>query len=372
MTTYSGLSLSADQSLAIDTIVSRYNAGASEFVLAGLAGTGKTTIIREIVARFSNLRVSVAAPTGKAAQILSSKLGGRRAETIHSLLYRPVGEFEDEETGEKELAFQERPHREFRSNFLIIDEASMVGKKMYNEISQRPCFRLWVGDHGQLAPVKSEDPGIMSRPDFVLEKIHRQSEDSPILDLAYHVRNGGDIATEFRGVTRLRALNCTGIAQEFLARNIDVLITADNFARMAFNTAVRNVRGFGGSVLEVGDRVVCLMNNREFGVFNGELFDVVAINYQRPLYLSCTVRNELGQEIDVRMLRSQFQSQSTLSDEASPAMCLFGYGYALTCHKAQGSQWGHVGVLDLNVCDPRRWYYTAVTRASERLTVFLV
>ena len=172
-----GIVFTADQQAAIEAIDEWASDPESrEFTLGGLAGTGKTTMLAEIL---KTLPCRVAAPTGKAAQNLRRK--GIPAGTVHGLIYKYIGEDENEKP-----VFDDKGDAHA---FVAIDEASMVNAEMANDL-RRHCGRiLWVGDHGQLPPV-GDDPGIMSDPDARLETICRQTDGSDIIRFAHHLRTG--------------------------------------------------------------------------------------------------------------------------------------------------------------------------------------
>jgi len=169
------IDLSPDQARALEEIERWRTSSTKRLTLGGYAGTGKTTLIRELINQHD---ASVCAFTGKAAFVLQSK--GVEATTMHRLLYRPVrvgGEV-------RFVKVQDLP-----TELVIVDEASMVDKVLMRDLESFPVKVLYVGDHGQLEPV-GDDPGLMRDPDIRLEQIHRQASGSPIIQFAHHVREG--------------------------------------------------------------------------------------------------------------------------------------------------------------------------------------
>lgn len=178
--------LSIDQREAVEKIAHWFTNEPEKqyFALAGYAGTGKTTVISRMIAdlgRESGVDVTIGAPTGKAAFRLRQK--GVNAETIHALAYRFRGKDKD---GNLEFAYRGMGKNEQR--LIVIDEASMVDKRIFDDLLSGGYRILFVGDHGQLPPV-GEDPGIMRNPDFTLSVIHRQ-DDEGLLDFAHALREG--------------------------------------------------------------------------------------------------------------------------------------------------------------------------------------
>ena len=163
------------------------------FRLFGYAGTGKTTLARHLAEDVDG-DVLFAAFTGKAAQVLRSR-GASKASTIHSLIYRPKGEdvVEDEETGKKEVLPTFSLNRQSplsKADLIIIDECSMVDEELGRDLLSFGTPVLVLGDPGQLPPVSGGGFFTEHEPDILLEEIHRQARDNPIIELARQVREG--------------------------------------------------------------------------------------------------------------------------------------------------------------------------------------
>jgi len=165
------------------------------FSIIGPAGSGKTTLMRAIAAEAANRRwdVVLAAPTHKAAKQLSLSCE-KDAKTVHKVL--GISMQENDFTGELEV--KSKGINELTTNtFLIIDEGSMFGEKLYEftkeDIEMKNVKILFVGDIAQLNPVNEEpsivvDPKTCPWPLFALTKIHRQAADNPIIALATKIR----------------------------------------------------------------------------------------------------------------------------------------------------------------------------------------
>lgn len=375
--------LSDEQSAALDAVLSWFGSGAASFdapflTLGGYAGTGKTTLIGELLPRISAPRVEVCAFTGKAAYVLRTK-GISRARTIHSLIYaprlvckgceQPLEEQEDVCTrlptckrAGTHTVFARVPVLEL--DLIIVDEASMVSSQVHDDLMSFGIPVLYVGDHGQLEPI-GPNPRLMVEPKLRLETIHRQAEDSEILKFAHHVRmhrrpqTMGPLA---------RVITSPTVPKD--AAEYDVVIVGKNSTRVAVNAMVRRQLKFKGELPEVGEKIVCLRNSREHGVFNGMCATVRAIRCDDTVDVPQLdiVDDEGRVYTELPFEPSQFGAE-TLLDKVRRNKLLFDFGYALTCHKAQGSEWNRVLVVERIHPDTSaaRWRYTAATRAKEEL-----
>lgn len=340
--------------------------------LAGLAGTGKTTVSQYVYEQWvrDGLRVIVMAPTGKAAHVLRTK--GVPATTIHRVIYHYRGKFIDE-NDEEQLLFMDNGKMGMADRF-IVDEASMVTARQKEDIENRGIPTLWVGDPGQLPPVKSKPTGLFTRPTHVLREIHRQAAGNPVIRWAHALRSGVSLSDTFEGITHI---DCAGggptfVASKMLDRKIDRLIVKTNLQRVKLNDAYRllvNRRG----VLAVGDEIICCLNNRHLDVVNGEIFTVLEVRRSHTEWTEALIRSlDMGRTLIARIWNDQFGRDKRTEDEVGQQYMLADYAYAITCHKFQGSSAPHIGIAAKGYCgdDDRRWNYTAATRAEDRVTVF--
>jgi exodeoxyribonuclease-5 len=326
-------------------------AGEKEQTLGGYAGTGKTTIIKYLAKMLPEFGVS--AYTGKAANVLRKK--GVEATTIHSRIYKPVFE-------KGEVEFDLVPSLDV--NGLIIDEASMVPRDIYEDLKYFGIPLIFVGDHGQLEPIGT-DFNLMGNPMYKLEEIHRNAGD--IARFAQHLRLGfasRSFQPQDGSVQMIHQENVQHLIQ------MDQIICAYNSTRVAMNNSVRQAMGYKG-LLNIGERVMCLRNNREAKLFNG-MQGVVKALYE-------TKRKAKRMDFDfdgtpyenIRYDPKQF-GQSNYKFKGRPgkgAVNPFDYAYCITCHKAQGDEWGKMMVLEQknSKWDHRRWSYTAASRARDLL-----
>lgn len=384
--------LSTDQAEALRQIGAWYRSKSTPYLtLGGYAGTGKTTLVAYLRQALHQLdpeaRVAFCAYTGKAARVLQERLKDqkvpRRADTvstIHSLIYSS----NEESSISPTWVLKEKLER----NLIIVDEASMVDEVIWKDLLSFGIPILAVGDHGQLPPVGSSF-NLMKEPQLRLERIWRQAEDSAIIDVATMARQTGVLPVGRFGedVRKLdRAEAETGqLVQEILESwKPELLVLCGyNATRSKINQAIRQYRDYESLDPQIGDRVVCLRNNRTKKIYNGMLGQIKAIGPadNDPLKKFYDVEIELeGEDYPYAgvVLREQFGAAETIKEAPKLAsgerVDLWDYGYALTVHKAQGSQAESVLVFEERFAkssedDWRRWLYTAVTRASQSLTI---
>jgi exodeoxyribonuclease-5 len=340
-----------------------------EFKLAGLAGTGKTTLVRVIADYLAErgITAQVLAYTGKAVHVLHKK-GLTDARTIHSFLYRPIVDARHRIVG-----WEMKPPDDIDiacADVLIVDEASMISRAIYDDLMGLEKSVLWVGDHGQLEPV-GDDIYLMANPDVRLENIHRQAANSRILVLAHDFRNGAPAyhADEDDDLY-MAPMNHDVMRSGQLLTSADQIIVGTNNTRNLLNARVRAYLGYAGAP-QPGERVICLKNDAKRGLFNGMTLTIADIISCHNGAIAANLAADDGTVYrDVSMASGQFFFPKGLN-EANPRSALpFDYAYAITCHKAQGSEWDRVVVVEDSHLpfNMPRWRYTAATRAAAHLT----
>lgn len=360
-----GIILTPEQSQAVDLIVKWMTDPLNnQFKLGGYAGTGKTTIIKTIRAALqSKYNIIVCAFTGKACNVLQRK--GINAQTLHSLMYN----CEEEKPGE--FIFTKKPI--IFGDLFIVDEASMLSTELFRDLMSFDKKYLFVGDPGQLEPV-GDNPNLMAKPDFTLSKIHRQAENSPIIQLATSIRMGG--ALEPKIVPNLTIRRKSMNSEEALSCN--QIICAKNKTRESLNTAMRLAKKFQPNTIVEGEKLICLRNNLNFGVFNGMILYVTKIHGIKKSkrtfteVLDCDMEDESGSKFShIPMWRKPFIHELKKEDYPPKDTVYCTYGYVITCHKSQGSEWDKIMVWDEwmhpSIWDMKRWRYTAITRAAKEL-----
>jgi exodeoxyribonuclease-5 len=348
------------------------------FRLFGYAGTGKTTLAR-FFAEHVDGDVQFAAFTGKAAQVMRSR-GAVNARTIHSLIYRPKGEEEvaDEATGKTTMTPTFSLNRQSpvgRAKLIIVDECSMVDEELGRDLMSFGTPILVLGDPGQLPPISGAGFFTEAEPDFLLTDIHRQARDNPIIRLALDVREGREFMRGDYGAAKV--IGRDEVNQD-LVLEADQVLVGINRTRRRYNQRLRELKGFAALYPQAGDKLVCLRNDPAKGLLNGSLWTVMSSAKEtvKPginLLVSPEEDDPERGVAKIKLLKAAFEDpDADIPWATKKRYDDFDFGYALTVHKAQGSQWNNVVLFDESFAfkDMRqRWLYTAVTRAAETLTV---
>lgn len=386
------MDISNDKKLALKSILGWYSKeiGHKQFVtLGGYAGTGKTTLIailrKLLFKQDPKLKVAFAAFTGKATRVLKNYLKenevlykGDSVGTIHSLIYSVIENEHHEIIGWKRK-------EELKTDLIIIDEASMVDQKIWHDLLSYDVPILAVGDHGQLPPVNGQF-NLMENPEIKLEEIHRQVADNPIIKLSIEARKYGriKIGNYGKGVHKLAKDDSESqeIIENYLQQyNQETLILCGyNNTRIKLNNYLRNILGYDSPLPMAGDRVICLRNKQQKAIFNGMLGTLQRITNKDDNFYDVKILFDDEEQIfEGLAVKKQFGSNTALNfTRESRALTLqaelFDFAYALTVHKAQGSQASRVILFEerfkqMSDLDWRRWLYTAVTRAEEELII---
>jgi len=348
------------------------------FRLFGYAGTGKTTLAKYFADNVDG-EVLFAAFTGKAAQVLRAR-GAKNARTIHSLIYRPKGEEEvsDEETGKTTVSPLFSINRQSplaQAALIIIDECSMVDEALGKDLMSFGTPILVLGDPGQLPPISGGGFFTEQEPDILLTEIHRQARDNPIIDLAMQVREGREIMHGDYGTAQVIGKN---EVDRDMVLEADQVLVGTNRTRRRYNQRLRELKGFTQAFPQAGDKLVCLRNDPSKALLNGSLWQVMTSSKEtvKP-GINLLVRPE-DDDMDrgsakIKLLKSVFDDPDLeVPWQTKKRYDDFDYGYALTVHKAQGSQWNSVVLFDESYAfreTRERWLYTAITRAAERLVI---
>lgn len=411
--------LTDDQERAKNLIVEWFvNTDDQTFVLSGYAGTGKTFLIDYIVKTQLKLKIGTEAvfvsPTGKAAANLVKK--GTLAGTVHGLIYiRDEENFDVDEDGEivesDELIFVKREKIDEHIKLIIIDESSMINEEILRDLLSYGVKCLFCGDGAQLPPVNGSCP-LLGHPHFMMQEIVRQAADNPIIQVATMARQGKNIPYGNYGdkVCVIRKSSLSAVDRKRLFLKADQIICGRNSTRNFINDEMRRYKGIPESELlpVEGEKVICTLNDwektldkdKKFHLVNGiigtahdvkESIDGLAtmefqadfLDYgvkvpfdtgiftqgryhhgygQRAVFL---VNGMVAHEYDHGVLR-RFKA---VSEEP---ICRFEFAYAVTCHKAQGSEFDFVIVFDESRVfgeEGARWLYTAITRAKEKLLI---
>lgn len=390
------MELTPKQEEGLNTVLTRYHNHDKYAVISGYAGTGKTTLVHFIISALDvdESKVAYATYTGKAAEVLRKK-GNKNAMTLHRLLYdsipRPGG------------GFFRKPKFSLDYTIVVVDECSMVPKTMIDMLLRHKVFVLFLGDPGQLPMIdKNEAHDLLDHPHVFLDQIMRQAAESEIIQLTMKIRNGEDIP--YMKGNEVMVIPKADIRTGHLTW-ADSIICATNATRHAYNHQMRQLLGFTGE-LQAGEKVICKRNywddcnedgdalvNGTIGIVKNPFESFVRI----PLYIksnkhdlpviTCEVIPDGGSEFQDVNIDKDFLIKETpcvdwrVSYQVGRLKNKLGdimprqitYGYALTCHAAQGSEWDKVLVIEesfpFDKEEHKRWLYTAATRAAQKLVL---
>lgn len=385
------MELTRKQEEGLRIAIDRYKHNEPYTVIAGYAGTGKSTLIKFIISALDidPERVAYIAYTGKAAQVLRNK-GNPGAMTAHRLLYkslqRPDG------------SFVHIPREELNSDcdIVVVDEVSMLPKPMWELLLSHGVYVIACGDPGQLPPI-GEENGILDHPHIFLDEIMRQAAESEIIRLSADIRDGKRIAP-IRG-TEVNIVRHSDLVDGMLTW-ADQIICGKNNTRHAMNDYFRKMK-WGKDDLSntpiIGDKIICLKNNWDKvtqsgdALVNGTIGTLTSLNAFPNDYLGMKAiidflpegyeEDTLDPEfhellIDWKLITTHVPTLNKDNFRTFPKWLRpeqFDYGYCITCHKSQGSEYDKVLVLEevLKSTEHSRWLYTAATRAAEKLTLVL-
>lgn len=390
--------LSKKQEEGLRIAVQRYKDHEPYTCIAGYAGTGKSTLIKFIIAALPNIDpakdVCYVAFTGKAATVLQQK-GCQNATTAHKLLYHarqlPNGKY----------AFKEKDIIEYK--VIVVDEVSMLPKPMWDLLMKHNVYVLATGDPGQLPPVdKDANNNVLDTPHIFLDEIMRQAQDSEIIRLSMWIREGKPLITFPCENKQVQLYNKHEVVSGMYDW-ADQILCATNAKRNEINKFIRQQKGYGDAPQE-GDKIISLHNHwddiSEFGVWpltNGTIGTVAnyrLTNEWLPKYISdksiCYMMTSIDLEDGDGFFELPIDYKCLVSGDPAltPRQCYlmkknknifidppydFAYAYAITTHKAQGSEWDKVLVIEESFPfdreEHKRWLYTAATRAKEKLVI---
>jgi len=341
------------------------------FRLFGFAGTGKTTLSQEIanlIEDDGDGKVVYAAFTGKAALVMRQK-GCRKASTIHSLIYS----LDDDGTSIPKFILNDDSVVK-DAKLVIIDECSMVGAELAHDLLSFGVKVLVLGDPAQLPPV--QDAGFFTncKPDFMLTEVRRQARDNPIIRMSMDVRAGKSLEHGDFGACKVLRRGELNPAEALAA---DMILVGTNAKRHICNRRHRELKKISSPTPLKGERLVCLKNDRAKHLFNGGTWTVEKVRKSNGAAVRMVVAPEdagdARRSTEIKVHPYFFEGrEGELRWEELKKFQQFTFGYALTVHKSQGSQWDNVVLFDESAVfrdDRSRWLYTAVTRAAKTLTV---
>ena len=410
----------------------------ANYLLAGYAGTGKTTIAENIAryAKSANREVLVIAPTNKAAKVLNDKLKAASvktaAQTIHKAIY-----------GEPDANGEWVKSAKIKNSMIIVDESSMIDKVVMSDLidtlKDKNNIVIFMGDGFQLEQIGEDaglfgslnDPSIFKKNygvdlngSTMLTEVRRQSLDSNILKVATITRLENTVfipensLSDFK-VAKTRA-EFNRDFQESIKNKEDVIaIVATNAERMLMNNLARAARYTieeQKKQMNKGEVLIAIANSTLYP--NAETFKVSEVIEENTFGVSITTGQgqyaktsthemhftsaitSTGEQVMIAnipaydkpsLYHAQLYSAARANPElyrfldenellistkkgvkVSPDLVISTYGYAVTAHKSQGSQWDKVFVhqnYTAPTWNPARWYYTAITRAAKNVIV---
>ena len=394
------MELNEKQKNGLTLALQRYKNKEKYTVIAGYAGAGKSTLVRFIIEELKTYGVKetdvcFACFTGKAAQVLLKK-GNKNVITLHKLLYKSI----PKESG----GFVRIPTPSIPYKIVVVDEVSMAPKTLMDLLFKHNVYVICLGDPFQLPPVdKKEDNHLLDTPHIFLDEIMRQAQESEIIQLSMAIRENRPIEA-FQG-KEVQILNKEELNTGMLTW-ADQILVATNATRASINTQMRKLLNFGEQPQD-GDKIICLRNywdcfsDNEEPLVNGTI-GILKNSFLTKRYLPNIVKSIDGLshidlimgdfisdsgmyfhslEMDKKMIdtgefsldwKTVYQLNRNPKTRDIPPL-EFTYGYAITCHKAQGSEWDKVLVIEekfpFDKIEHARWLYTAVTRSSEKLVL---
>ena len=394
------MELNEKQKNGLTLALQRYKNKEKYTVIAGYAGAGKSTLVRFIIEELKTYGVKetdvcFACFTGKAAQVLLKK-GNKNVITLHKLLYKSI----PKESG----GFVRIPNPSIPYKIVVVDEVSMAPKTLMDLLFKHNVYVICLGDPFQLPPVdKKEDNHLLDAPHIFLDEIMRQAQESEIIQLSMAIRENRPIEA-FQG-KEVQILNKEELNTGMLTW-ADQILVATNATRVSINAQMRKLLNFGEQPQD-GDKIICLRNywdcfsDNEEPLVNGTI-GILKDSFLTKRYLPRIVKSTNGLshidlimgdfisdsgmyfhslEMDKKMIdtgefsldwKTVYQLNRNPKTRDIPPL-EFTYGYAITCHKAQGSEWDKVLVIEekfpFDKIEHARWLYTAVTRSSEKLVL---
>lgn len=330
--------------------------------------------------------------TGKAAKVLAQK-GCANATTAHKLLY------EAKPKSDGTFIFIPKVGLEYK--IVIVDEVSMLPKDMWQRLLSHNVYILGCGDPGQLPPINPDDDNhVLDHPHVFLDEIMRQAQESEIIRLSMHIREGKSLDTfsaSNKQVMLVRPQEVTTGMYEWA----DQIICATNARRNAINKTMREIKGFGPEP-QKGDKIISLRNHWDDFSTSGNALTNGTIGFledytTQSIWLPSYISNERLKVVNAGMitedgdrfpwlimdynalttgekaLSPKQEFQMNQSKRCPDAPYEFVYGYAITGWKAQGSEWNKVLAFEEHFPFDKethlRFLYTVVTRASEKLVL---
>lgn len=378
--------------------------------IGGYAGTGKTTLISSIANKIrekklleghKNFSIAFVSYTGKASFVMKSKLEDSKKRndfigTIHSLIYAPKYGFDD--NGKRVVTGWKRS-KEITHDLIIVDEASMVNKEIWDDLTYYQIPIIAVGDHGQLPPIGGKF-NLMENPQLKLTEVLRQSKNNPIIKLSESVRKTGFIRPGMYSKNVVKMDWNNPVCQQFI-KNLQVdedtiILCGFNKTRTSLNKLIRDKLAFTKNHPYPGERVICLKNNHDNKIMNGQLGTLmwltvpgtknstiyemtIKLDNDKAAYCNLVHNDCFGKETYDNMYQLYDKDErkkyyGLMKETGFKSIDAFDFGYAISVHRSQGSEWDKVVLFEQRTSHwddeyYKRWLYTAVTRARKKLVI---
>lgn len=382
------IELTGEQSRLVEELKHWYRHSTRQwYSYTGPAGTGKTTVVRKAIEELGIERYVTCAFVGKAVTVLARQ--GLPASTIHSLIYNVVWVPVVDDKGSPVLnqdgnpkmrvEFSLKPSLKDDPQLIIVDEATMVNDDLAEDILSFGIKTVFIGDNNQLPPVFGIS-SVMANPDFFLTKIMRQAEDSPIIYLSQRVLNHQPLIVGQYGSSRV--LNSLYLGSNY--EDYDAIIAAKNQMRDAINQHIRkNVLHIRSDLPVIGDKLICRQNDWDRSV-DGNIYLTTGMSgivvdcfndRSSPRYMTIDFQPDITDsvfysvQLDTRYIKMNYEDRKLYGISRYEK---FEYGYAITCHASQGSQYNSVLFLNQWFHDAdltRKIQYTAITRAVDLIDI---
>lgn len=376
------MQLTNGQEKGLKIAIKRFKDKEAYTCIAGYAGTGKSTLVSHIVdaLKISPADVCYIAFTGKASLVLREK-GCENAMTAHRLLYYS-----------KELpdgTFQHKPreHLEYPYKLIVVDEVSMIPVDMWELLLSHKVHVIALGDPFQLPPIDGESE-ILAKPHVFLDEIVRQAQDSEIIRLSMDIREGLPLSR--RKGNEVSIISKKQLNDAYYS-GADQIIAAKNITRSDINWKCRKIK-FGDDVPDhpiKSEKIICLKNywdvlsNKQDPLINGMIGTLDDVYYSQGKIFENKMNADFSIEdnnifyslsMDYKLFtegKPTINNENWMQFKGIPKPLLFDYGYCITCHKSQGSEWDKVLVFAeyMKGTDFQRWCYTAVTRSKKKLII---
>lgn len=390
--------LTRKQSEALKIAIDRYRAGEKYTVIAGYAGTGKSFTIKHIIAALDldpDKDVLYLAYTGCAVNVLK-RYGNFNSLTAHKALY--------ENRLQPDGSYIHVPRDSLKEpvKVVVVDEVSMLPQSMWEILLRMGVYVIACGDPFQLPPVnKSDACYVLDQPHIFLDEIMRQALDNEIIRCTMDIR-------EMKELKPYKGKDIQILHQKELIDGMltwaDQVLCATNKRRQAFNSHMRELLGMAGAP-QVGDKIICLDNSwgvegrhEEDTLINGSIGYLENIQedmtnyyikklhtyFRKSCYnisFSCTDGSGFDDvPMDKRWIEEEQMTFSPnqiyrILQAGLQPLIPFDYAYAMTTHRAQGSQFPKVLTIEekfpFDHIEHARWLYTSASRAIDKLVLIL-